>query len=101
MNSRAAVLALVAPLALSACAQDYSTKVGHIDARQFGEANRQTFAAMIIDPDPHYATPLPTSAVHAAQAIARYDTDKVKQPERVQSTGEVGGGSGSSGSGSK
>jgi hypothetical protein len=71
----------------------------------FGEANRQTYAAQIIDPDPRYEYLAPaTSGNHAAQAIERYRTDKVKQPDRVTSTmsssgsGASGGGSGSSGS---
>lgn len=84
-------------LLLGACA-DQSTAVGRIDPADFGEANRQTYAAMIIDPDPVYDTELPTSAEHAAAAVERYRTGKVKQPDRVSST-SVGGGSGS-GSGS-
>ncbi len=59
----------------------------------FGEANRATFAAMVINPDPQYDTPIPlTSAEHAAQAIERYRTDSVKQPERVSTGGTTGGG---------
>lgn len=53
----------------------------------FGEANRATFAAMVINPDPRYDTPIPaTSAEHAAQAIERYRTDKVKVPEKFSTT---------------
>ncbi|KUO56620.1 MAG: hypothetical protein APF82_08910 [Sphingomonadales bacterium BRH_c42] len=56
----------------------------------FGEANRATFAAMVINPDPRYDTPIPaTSAEHAAQAIDRYRTDKVKVPERVTTTESI------------
>jgi type IV pilus biogenesis protein CpaD/CtpE len=51
----------------------------------FGEANRQTFAAQVIDPVPIYGTAVPeTHAEHAAQAIERYRTDKVKLPDRVK-----------------
>src|SRR3546814_18156342 len=53
----------------------------------FGEANRATFAAMVINPDPQYDTPIPaTSAEHAAQAIESYRTEKVKVTERIQTT---------------
>ena len=56
----------------------------------FGEANRATFAAMVINPDPQYDTPIPeTSAQHAAAAIERYRNDAVKQPERVSTTDNV------------
>jgi hypothetical protein len=57
------------------------------DAAQFGEPNRQTMLAQVIDPDPQYetATP-PSSAEHAGQAIERYRTDKVKKPDKVRTT---------------
>lgn len=59
----------------------------------FGEANRATFAAMVINPDPQYDNPIPpTSAEHAAQAIDRYRNDAVKQPERVNTQNANGGG---------
>ena len=63
----------------------------------FGDANRATFAAMVINPDPQYEDPIPpTSAEHAAQAIERYRNDQVKQPERIDTT-TVTSGSGSGG----
>ena len=93
MNSRLPLCALLGALALGGCAQTYSAKMGDIDPADFGEANRQTYAAMIIDPDPQYDEPLPTSAEHAAQAIERYRSDEVKQPESIRSTEAVGGGS--------
>lgn len=53
----------------------------------WGEANRQTMAAQIIDPVPEYADANPTtSGEHAAQAIERYRTDKVKKPDKVKTT---------------
>ena len=56
----------------------------------FGEANRATFAAMVINPDPQYDTPIPTtSAQHAAAAIQRYRNDEVKQPERMSTTENI------------
>ena len=60
----------------------------------FGEANRATYAAMVVNPDPDYDTAIPlTSAEHAAQAIERYRTDSVKEPERPSTTERVGSGS--------
>lgn len=82
---------------LGACT-DHSTAVGRIDPADFGEANRQTYAAMIIDPDPVYDSEMTTSAEHSAEAVERYRMDRVKQPERVSST-SVGSGSGGSSSG--
>lgn len=74
-------------------------------ASTFGEANRQTMMAQVIDPDPQYEYLDPaTSAQHAAQAVERYRTDKVKKPAVIRSTqinagGGSGGGGGSSGGG--
>ncbi len=52
-----------------------------------GEANRQTMAAMVVDPAPVYDTAIPeTHAEHAGQAVARYRMDKVKIPDRVKTT---------------
>ena len=78
----------------SACTHADREFVG-IQDEGFGEANRATFAAMVINPDPQYDDPIPpTSAEHAAQAIERYRTDQVKQPERIDTT-SVTSGSGS------
>ncbi len=69
-------------------------------ADNFGEANRQTNAAQIIDPDPVYPTVVPeTSGEHAAQAVDRYRTDKVKKPERQRTSRSITGGGGSGGGG--
>ena len=92
MNSKRLALLMAAPLLLAGCAKDYSASAGEINAADFGEANRQTYAAMIIDPDPQYETPMATSGEHAAAAVERYATDKVKQPERISSTTSVSGG---------
>lgn len=60
----------------------------------FGEANRQTMAAQIIDPTPVYDTLVPeSSGAHAGQAVERYRTDKVKLPVNPRaslSTGAAG-----------
>jgi len=96
----AAVGALVLAPLLAGCAQTYSPSMGQIDPAEFGEANRQTFAAMVIDPEPVYTDALTTSGAHAQQAIERYRTDRVKQPERIQTGGLTSGGGGGSGTSS-
>ena len=64
----------------------------------FGEANRQTMAAQVVDPDPVYDTAVPqSSAEHAGQAIERYRLDKVKKPDRVRTSNSKSGGGGSDG----
>ncbi len=85
-----AALPLAALLLLAGC-DEY---VGRIKpASEFGEPNRQTMMAQVIDPDPEYDTLVPpTSANHAGQAVERYRTDKVKKPDRVTSTQTTGGG---------
>lgn len=86
MNIERKFAVLIAAFALAGCASTHSLASGKIDPEAFGEANRQTYAAMIIDPDPQYEEPLETSGDHAAQAIERYRTDQVKQPETIRST---------------
>lgn len=81
-------LALAALPLLAACEHDLAD--GGRPASTFGEANRQTMLAQVVDPEPVYEAEGETSADHAAQAIGRYRTDKVKRPERV-STDSVGG----------
>lgn len=94
MNSdrlRAIGLPLALLPLLAACA-DYSASQGRIDPASFGEASRQTQAAMIVDPDPVYDTELATSAQKAAAAVERYRAGSVTQPDRVSSTAGGGGG---------
>lgn len=77
-------------LTLSACETAWHAEQG---AAEFGEANRQTYAAMVINPDPVYDEPLATSAEKASDAVQRYREDAVKQPESIRSTeGAQGGG---------
>lgn len=58
----------------------------------FGNAVRTTMAAQVIDPDPQYDSPVPTTeAAKVAPAVDRYRTDKVKQPETIRTTsGQTG-----------
>ena len=75
------------------CTTSSSMRYG-ADAEGWGEANRQTMAAQIIDPAPHYDYAVPeTSGEHVEKAIERYRTDAVKQPERMKTTnvGTTGG----------
>lgn len=60
----------------------------------FGEANRQTFNAQVVDPAPAYDYAIPEgSGQNAAAAIERYRTDKVKQPDKMRTStvGSTGG----------
>ena len=80
-------IALAAAFTISACTTVEDKEwIGYQDPG-FGEANRATYAAMIVNPDPQYDTPIPaTSAEKAAQAIERYRNDQVKVPERTSTT---------------
>lgn len=83
---------------VAGCTSSGDLKLGAED--NFGEANRQTYAAQIINPNPEYTEPFaPASGAKAAQAIERYRTDKIKQPER-QTLSDIGkGGTGASSGG--
>ncbi|WP_120716017.1 hypothetical protein [Tsuneonella amylolytica] len=88
---RFALAALVLP-ALAGCETSALQQAG---ASRLGDANRVTFAAQVVDPDPYYEdiNP-PTSGEHSGQAAERYRTDKVKRPVRTSSTQTQGGGGG-------
>jgi hypothetical protein len=64
------------------------------NAAAFGEPNRITMMAQVVDPDPQYANPMTGSGANAAQAIDRYNKDAVKKPERISSTQVKGSGGG-------
>lgn len=92
------ILALAAGLALGACQHGPSDYPYMGGPDNFGEANRVTMAAQVIDPTPHYDTAVPEgSGEHAAQAVERYRTDKVKQPDKVRTSDIKAGGSGGGG----
>ncbi|MBU3992748.1 MAG: hypothetical protein KKA12_09455 [Alphaproteobacteria bacterium] len=83
-------LALAALPLLAGCEHDSAALA---PPSTFGEANRQTMMAQVVDPDPQYEYLDPeTSAERAAKAIERYRGDKVKKPDRVNSTQTSGGG---------
>ena len=52
----------------------------------FGEANRQTMMAQVIDPDPVYADDAVASGEVGAAAVERYRQGKVEQPESIRTT---------------
>lgn len=96
MSSRTSIatLALLAPaIALAGCST--LSETGSLEKTTIGEALKTTLAAQVIDPDPQYEFLDPaTSGQHAAQAVERYRTDKVKRPERISSTSRGSSGSG-------
>ena len=87
-------LLLALPILLAGCASVPPITEQAGDA-PFGEANRQTMMAQVVNPDPVYDEPMVTSGEHAQQAIERYATDSVKEPESIRTTQSVTGGGGS------
>ncbi|TNE46749.1 MAG: hypothetical protein EP341_09795 [Sphingomonadales bacterium] len=85
MSSKTKIIAVLAlGSVLGGCASVADLELAGYQDPGFGEANRMTYAAMVVNPDPQYDTAIPpTSAEHAAAAIERYRTDSVKTPERV------------------
>lgn len=94
---QAIAAALVGTACLCACAADGTLPYqGGPDT--FGEANRQTMLAQVIDPDPQYDYAVPeTSAEHAGQAVERYRSDKVKKPDTMRTSNTAIGGGGGGG----
>lgn len=91
MNTKHMIVAGGAMLGLSGCAT-YGNMDGAYDPEGFGEANRQSYAAMVVNPEPVYTEDATTSAAKAADAVKRYNDDAVKQPDNVTSTEGPGGG---------
>lgn len=78
MNTDYIVLAIIAAVLLAGCTPTDAT---------FGNAVRQTMAAQVVNPDPQYDSPVPTTeAAKAGAAVDRYRTDKVKQPDTIRTT---------------
>lgn len=79
-------------LALGACSIADKELVGYQDPG-FGNANRSTYAAMIVNPSPEYDTAIPeTSAERAVASIDAYREGEVEQPERITTTESISGG---------
>ena len=89
---RLAVCATIPLVMLAGCA-DKSIFEAPGDA-SFGEANRQTMMAQVVNPDPIYTDELVTSGEQAAIAVQRYREDNVKQPESIRTTDVGEGGEG-------
>lgn len=90
MNTKARILVMAA-LPFTALAAGCTSVADHefigYKDPTWGDANRSTFAAQVVNPDPVYDDPIPaTSADHAVDAIDRYRDDQVKQPERISTT---------------
>ena len=85
MNTKRMIVAGAAMLGLSACASTHNMD-GALDPEAFGEANRQSYAAMVVNPEPVYTEEMTASADKAADAVKRYNDDAVKQPDPVTST---------------
>lgn len=86
------IIALALGIAATGCTSIADKELIGYQDPGFGEANRATFAAMVVNPDPQYDDPIPpTSAEHAAQAIERYRKDQVKEPERIKTTKRISG----------
>jgi len=87
-------LTLGAVLLLGGCVNQPSGRPYIGGADNWGEANKQTLAAQVIDPMPVYDTPFEASAQKAVAASDRYYADKVKQPDRVTTSKAEAGGAG-------
>lgn len=88
MNTKRMIVAGAAMLGLSACAT-YGNIDGAYDPEGFGEANRQSYGAMVVNPEPAYTEDMTTSGDKAADAFKRYQEDKVKRPTRTSTTSDL------------
>ncbi len=86
MNIKLLVLPAAA-LLTSGCSYYMSQEAGEFDPEAFGEANRQTYAAMIIDPEPEYTEDMTYSAEIAGEAIEAYREGEVEEPEAQTRSG--------------
>ena len=98
MNIKPVVTLALGAGILAGCASTYSAQSGMIAPEDFGEANRQTYAAMIVNPDPVYTQPMETSAESAAAAVERVRQRDVEVTEAEDTTSLSGGGGGGGGS---
>ena len=80
-------------LALAAC----TNTDGRLDLTQsdptWGDANRATMAAQVVNPSPEYDTPIPpTSATNAVRAIDAYNAGSVEEVEAISTTDSISSG---------
>ena len=86
-NPRRILIVMSLLPALAACESIYPDP----QLSTFGEANRQTMAAQVVNPAPVYDTlNPPTSGEHAGQAGKRYSEGKVTQPDKVSASSATG-----------
>jgi len=77
-------------LLLGGCAIDPQT--GDFIQYEMGESVKQTMMAQVIDPDPQYDSPIhASSGEQASDAIERYRSDNVKEPETQRVRSATGG----------
>lgn len=94
MNTKTIAITSLSLLALSACTVADKELMGYQDPT-WGDANRATMAAQVINPNPEYDTLVPeTSATNAVRAIDRYREGNVEQPDRQSTTEPIGDGPG-------
>ena len=89
MNSKhlRIIVLTASALATAGCATGSGTDF--MGDESWGEANRRTMAAQVVDPNPVYETAIPpTTAVNAVTAIEHYRDGTVEEPERVSTTEE-------------
>nr|WP_298930160.1 hypothetical protein [uncultured Erythrobacter sp.] len=92
MNSKVFLFTALSGLSLGGCSVADKELLGYQDP-SWGEANRATMAAQVINPNPEYDTLVPeSSAENAVNAIERYRDGTVEQPERQSTTEPVAGG---------
>lgn len=81
------IASAVSMIALLAGCASTQGRVATVRQDNWGEANRQTMAAQIINPSPDYGdTPMLTAGDQVAGATARLRTGQVKQPERIKTS---------------
>ena len=79
---------------LSGCVSNWSAQEGWYEDSEFGEANRQTFGSMVVNPAPDYVDPIETSAESASDAADRVRERNVVTTSAEDTTSAGGGGGG-------
>ncbi len=97
---RLVVIGVALLVTLGACAKYFSDEYINADFVKpwveprvvmgpgYGDATQQNWALQVVDPEPNLATgPLPMDGQRAVDAMERYRTGKVIEPEEVLTTG--------------
>ncbi|MXO86002.1 hypothetical protein GRI38_08140 [Altererythrobacter aurantiacus] len=88
------VSALALLLAASACASIEDRELYGYQDPGFGSANRATYAAQVVNPDPVYDEPMESSASRAVDAVDAYRDKTVEEPDTISTTEGVSTGPG-------